>query len=91
MSENYIAVCSLDNEIEARIVEEILEENDIPYILKESDSVSLPVYDLTEGFATIYAEEEYAEEVRLLIEELRAASFDADALYDEDGEAEEVE
>lgn len=92
MKNNYIAVCELDNEIEAQMIESILEDNAIPHMLHLSDSAALPVYDISSGYAVLYADEEYAEEIRELIEEMRENTVELDNDYDEydDGDSDDV-
>ena len=91
MTENYIAVCQLDNEIEVQMIDNILEENGIPHLIQESDSAALPVYDLTEGYATLYADEEYADEIKEIISEMRNNVFDAKPAYEDDDDFEDDE
>lgn len=92
MQDKYIAVCELNNEIEAQMIEVILEENAIPHMLHLSDSVALPVYDIVSGYAVLYADEEYAEEIRELVEEMREDAVEPDNEYDEydDGDSDDI-
>jgi len=70
--DNIIRVDVLENEVEARLLEDMLNKNDIPHILRSfHDSALDGIYQLQKGWGYIEAPEKYNNQIRQLLNDLR--------------------
>ncbi len=70
--EDYIKVATLDNEIEARLLESILNERDIPHRLRSyHDTAYDGLFQAQKGWGTINAPESYLDEIAEIISDVR--------------------
>ncbi|HEX7056072.1 MAG TPA: hypothetical protein VF260_02580 [Bacilli bacterium] len=75
----FVRVASLNNVFEGQMFTEILEDRNIPYELKKlTDDAYGNLFEMTAGWAIVYAPESYREEIRALLEELRNAQPEMD-------------
>ena len=72
MDKNFIKVATLENEIEARVIETMLKEKEIPYLLRSFyDSALNGIYQLQKGWGYIEAPEKYNKEIKKILIDLR--------------------
>jgi hypothetical protein len=65
MKENWVLIFKTDNELQAKLAEDVLKQNDIPsHIASKPDSAIPPL-----GAAELYTLPENAEQARKLLEE----------------------
>ena len=70
--EDYIKVATLDNEIEARLLESILIERDIPHRLRSyHDTAYDGLFQTQKGWGAINAPESYEEEIAEILSDVR--------------------
>jgi hypothetical protein len=70
--EDYIKVATLDNEIEARLLESILDERDIPHRLRSyHDTAYDGLFQTQKGWGTINAPESYEDEIAEILSDVR--------------------
>ena len=70
--EDYIKVATLDNEIEARLLESILNERDIPHWLRSyHDTAYDGLFQTQKGWGTINAPESYEDEIAEILSDVR--------------------
>lgn len=70
--ENYSKILILENEMEAQRLDGILEEENIPHVVRSyHDSVYDGIFQSQRGWGHLEAPEEYAEKIRELYEKLR--------------------
>ena len=67
-------VAVLDNQVEARLLEGILNDHGIPHVLRSyHDSAYDGLFQGQQGWGHVEADEEQAEEIRTLLEQVRAS------------------
>jgi adenosine deaminase len=65
--ERYKKIVSLNNEMEARIIEDLLTERNIPYRIKSyHDSAYDGLFQMQKGWGIVEAPEEYEDEIKRL-------------------------
>jgi len=70
--ENYSKILILENEMEAQRLDAILEEENIPHVVRSyHDSVYDGIFQAQRGWGHLEAPEEYSEKIRELYEKLR--------------------
>ena len=70
--ENYIKAVILDNEIEASLLESILQERDIPHLMRSyHDTAYDGLYQTQKGWGVVNAPESYREEIKEILSDLR--------------------
>jgi hypothetical protein len=70
----YVKVAVLDNAFEASLVEQIMTDQQIPYIIKSyEDEVYGTLFQLTRGWAAILAPKSYKEQVMTIVQDVRAS------------------
>jgi hypothetical protein len=72
MAEEYIKVASLENEIEARLLEPLLQEMEIPYIIHSNYDLAYDgLFQATRGWGHIETTEENRQKVVQLLDSIR--------------------
>jgi hypothetical protein len=80
MNEEYVKVATLEHEIEARLLDSILNERNVPHrITSYYDTAYDGLYQTQKGWGHISAPEAYLEEIREIIAIVRKESRDRDA------------
>jgi cell division GTPase FtsZ len=70
--EEYIKAVTLDNEIEAGLLESILKERDIPHLMRSyHDTAYDGLYQTQKGWGVVNAPESYREEIEEILSDLR--------------------
>ena len=70
--EDYIKVATLDNEIEARLLESILNERAIPHRLRSyHDTAYDGLFQTQKGWGTVNAPESYEDEISEILSDVR--------------------
>jgi hypothetical protein len=70
--EGHVKVATLDNEIEALLLESVLEERGIPYALRSyHDTAYDGLFQAQKGWGVVTAPEEWREEILEIIDDLR--------------------
>ena len=68
----YVKVCTLDNIIEAQIIEDILMEQQVPYFVRSyHDSAYQGLFQLHKGWGELYSIEEFKNKIIEVIKEIR--------------------
>ncbi len=69
--ERFKKVLILDNEIQARLLDSILSEREIPHVMKSyHDSAYDGLFQAHRGWGHVEAPEEYAEEIKTIYKDL---------------------
>ena len=72
--EEYVKIASVENEVEAKILEGMLKERDIPHELKSYyDSALNGIYQLQKGWGYVSAPERYRRRIFQILHVLRGA------------------
>jgi hypothetical protein len=72
LMEGYQKIATLENEIEARLLESILTERNIPHFLRSyHDTAFDGLYQVQKGWGYVGAPESYEEEIMEIISDLR--------------------
>ncbi|MFW6114910.1 MAG: hypothetical protein ACOC6E_01285 [Thermodesulfobacteriota bacterium] len=75
MNEEYIKVATLENEIEARLLDSVLNERNVPHrITSYYDTAYDGLYQTQKGWGHISAPSTYIEEIREVIASVRQGS-----------------
>ena len=62
--EKIIKIMNIENEVEARAIEQLLKDNNIPFILRSlSDTAYNGIYQVQKGWGYIEAPEDYKNEI----------------------------
>jgi hypothetical protein len=70
--EDYIKAVTLDNEIEAGLIESILKERGIPHRMRSyHDTAYDGLYQTQKGWGVVNAPESYREEIKEILSDLR--------------------
>ena len=70
--DKYIKVKIIDNEMEAQLLEGILQERNVPHHMKSYHSDAYDgLFQFQQGWGAIYAPEEYRQEILEIIADLR--------------------
>jgi len=70
--EDYSKIAILNNEVEARLIESILKEREIPHMLRSyHDTAYDGLFQTQKGWGEIRAPESYEEEILAIIDEVR--------------------
>ena len=70
--EEYVKAATLDNEIEAGLLESILKERDIPHLMRSyHDTAYDGLYQTQKGWGGVNAPESYREEIKEILSDLR--------------------
>ncbi|MGQ9604025.1 MAG: hypothetical protein ACUVUU_07400 [bacterium] len=68
-----IKIAVLENELEARLVEQILNERSIPYAIRSYHDYAYDgIFQFQKGWGYVLAAEEYKDEIIQIINELRS-------------------
>ncbi|MCF8009372.1 MAG: hypothetical protein K9K32_06365 [Halanaerobiales bacterium] len=74
---DFIKVLILDNEIEASIMEDILDDREIPHLIQSYNVKGFDgVFQLHQGWGHIEAEEEYMNEIIEIYNDLKQSNFE---------------
>jgi hypothetical protein len=66
-------IVALDNQMEAKLLEATLKEHDIPHMIKSyHDSALDGLFQAQKGWGQVMAPLEYKEEIKAILEDLRA-------------------
>jgi hypothetical protein len=75
--ENYSKILILENEMEAQRLDAILEEENIPHVVRSyHDSVYNGIFQAQRGWGHLEAPDEYADKIRELYENMRQEGAD---------------
>ena len=81
MMEKYIKIAVLDNEFEAQMLESILKELGIPYLLKSYyDTAFDGLYQTQKGWGHISSPEQYLKEIKEILSDLKKTAQDVDGV-----------
>lgn len=70
--EDYIKIAVLLNEVEARLIESILAERDIPHMLRSyHDTAYDGLFQTQKGWGVIMAPESHKEEILVILDDVR--------------------
>jgi len=70
--EGYNKIAAVDNQFEAQVLEAVLKERDIPFLLKSYyDSAYDGLFQGQKGWGAVYAPAEHAAEIAAILTELR--------------------
>ena len=79
--EDYIKIAVLDNDFEAQMLESILKERQIPHLLKSYyDTAFDGLYQTQKGWGHISSPDQYSEEIKEILSDLRKTARDTDDL-----------
>jgi hypothetical protein len=79
MGEEYKKVATLENEIEARLLDSILNERNVPHLITSYyDTAYDGLYQIQKGWGYISAPDAYLEEIREILSLVRKESHDRD-------------
>ena len=79
MKEEYTKVLTLENEIEARLLDSILNERNMPHLITSYyDTAYDGLYQTQKGWGSISAPDAYHEEIKEIISFVRKESRDRD-------------
>ena len=71
---DYIKVAVLDNAFEAFLVEQILSDQQIPYVIRSyQDDVYGNLFQVTKGWGAIQAPASFKEQIVQIVQEVRAS------------------
>ncbi|MBO8171771.1 MAG: DUF2007 domain-containing protein [Bacillaceae bacterium] len=74
--ERFSRVASLENQMEAQILEEVLRERNIPHLIQSHfDDAYGGLFQFQKGWGVVQAPEQHAEEVRAILAEIRKADI----------------
>lgn len=83
---DFIKIVVLDNEIEANIMEDVLKDRDIPFVIQ---SYHVPGYDgvfqFHMGWGHVESKEEYKEEILEIYNDIKRKSTDPNEEKDSEG------
>ncbi|MHC1745604.1 MAG: hypothetical protein AB9895_00465 [Negativicutes bacterium] len=69
--EEYVKIAVLQNEIEARLLDSILQERQIPHVLRSYHDVAYDgLFQLQQGWGCVYAPQEFKQEIEEIIADL---------------------
>ncbi|SDZ29387.1 hypothetical protein SAMN05660462_02562 [Proteiniborus ethanoligenes] len=75
----------LSNEVEAKLMEEILRERQIPHIIQSYHSIVYDgIFQLNKGWGHVESEDQYKEEIISIYEDIKNAKFDTDFELEEE-------
>jgi hypothetical protein len=76
MNMEYVKVAVLDNAFEASLVEQIMTDQQIPYMIKGyGDEVYGTLFQLTRGWGAIQAPEAYKDQITTIVRDVRASQM----------------
>jgi hypothetical protein len=79
MGEEYKKVATLENEIEARLLDSILNERNVPHLITSYyDTAYDGLYQTQKGWGYITAPDAYLEEIRDILSIVRKEYYDRD-------------
>ena len=82
-----VNVATLENEIEARLLGAVLDEKEVPHtILTYHDTAYDGMYQVQKGWGVVRAEQEFKEEIRAILEDLRSSDAMVDMPDEKDDE-----
>jgi hypothetical protein len=74
--DNYAKIALVDNEIEAQLMDDILNDQKIPHVMRSyHDTAYNGIFQLQKGWGSIYAPESYRDEINTLLDDLRKAEL----------------
>lgn len=77
--EKYKRLAVLKNEIEVRLLESVLDENKIPFVIKSyHDSVYNGIFQSQKGWGYIEVPEEYMEQAKTIYDDISKAEISSD-------------
>jgi hypothetical protein len=82
---DYTRIAILDNEIEAQLLESILKERGIPHLLRSyHDTAFDGLYQTQKGWGYIASPDEYSEEIKEILTDLRRVDSETDDIEADD-------
>lgn len=81
--DEFVKVIVLDNDFEAQLVDSILEERNIPHLMRSyHDTAYDGLFQTQKGWGHVSAPTSFAEEIKELVHELREAAKGSDVNKD---------
>lgn len=75
--DDYVKAGILENGIEAQLLESVLKERGIPYLMKcYHDAAYNGLFQTQKGWGAIYSPARYKEEILAMLADLRSGEFD---------------
>ncbi len=72
---DFIKISVLENELEARLVEQVLNERSIPYAIRSYHDYAYDgIFQFQKGWGCVLAPQEYADEIIEIIEDIRSGN-----------------
>jgi hypothetical protein len=69
--DKYEKIAVLDNEVEAELLEEILKEKDIPYLIRSYyDSAYNGLFQITEGWGYVASSKDHKDEIMQVLSDI---------------------
>ncbi len=67
----YVKIAVLQNEIEARLLDSVLQERQIPHVLRSYHDVAYDgMFQLQQGWGCVYAPNEFEQEIKEIMSDL---------------------
>ncbi len=80
----YIKVAILDNTFEAALVEQIMNDQEIPYVIRSyHDEVYGNLFQATKGWGEIQAPVSFKEQISTIVEDVRASQVESPMVVEE--------
>ena len=77
---DYVKITTLDNAFEAQMVEEVLKEQEIAFIIRSyHDDVYGNLFQSTKGWGVIHAPISFRDQILEVVKEVRASEVDLNA------------
>jgi len=75
--DDYIKAAVLENGIEAQLLESVLQERSIPYLMKSyHDAAYDGLFQTQKGWGAVYSPARYKEEILAILQDLRKGEYD---------------
>jgi len=69
--ENFVKILSLENEVEARLMDSVLTERDIPHIIRSYQDLAYDgLFQLQKGWGHVEAPERFRKQIEAIYEDL---------------------
>ncbi|PKM38943.1 MAG: hypothetical protein CVV03_12720 [Firmicutes bacterium HGW-Firmicutes-8] len=75
--DDYVKAAVLENGIEAQLLESVLQERSIPYLMKSyHDAAYDGLFQTQKGWGAVYSPARYKEEILAILQDLRKGEYD---------------